>query len=186
MLARLFTKPVNLLVLDEPTNDLDLETLEVLEDLLADFDGTLLLVSHDREFLDNVVTHVFAFEGDGHVKAYVGGYDDWLRQRPSPASLLRRTESAKLVKGNSAAKKAGARPSKLSYKEQRELEQLPAHIEQLENDLNALQEQTAQADFYQRDADQIKITLARLETLQQDLENAYNRWETLETFGGNV
>ncbi|MEE4377761.1 MAG: ATP-binding cassette domain-containing protein, partial [Candidatus Competibacteraceae bacterium] len=185
LLARLFTKPVNLLVLDEPTNDLDLETLEVLEDLLAEFNGTLLLVSHDRAFLDNVVTHVFAFEGNGQVKTYVGGYDDWLRQRSVPASAPRRTDSAKSDKAKHAPAKNGAKPRKLSYKEQRELEQLPARIEQLENDLNTMQEQTAQPDFYQRDAEQIKTTLTQLETLQHDLEGAYSRWEALEAFGGN-
>jgi ATP-binding cassette subfamily F protein uup len=185
LLARLFTKPVNLLVLDEPTNDLDLETLEVLEDLLAEFNGTLLLVSHDRAFLDNVVTHVFAFEGDGQVKTYVGGYDDWLRQRPAPASPPRRTDAAKADKAKHAPTKNDAKPRKLSYKEQRELEHLPARIEQLENALNVMQEQTAQTDFYQRDAEQIKTTLTQLETLQHDLEDAYSRWEALEAFGEN-
>jgi len=185
LLARLFTKPVNLLVLDEPTNDLDLETLEVLEDLLAEFNGTLLLVSHDRTFLDNVVTHVFAFEGDGRVNTYVGGYDDWLRQRAVSASPSRRTDVAKSDKAKHTPAKLDTKPHKLSYKEQRELEHLPARIEQLENDLNVLQEQTVQADFYQRDAEHIKTTLAQLETLQKDLEDAYTRWEALEAFGGN-
>jgi ATP-binding cassette subfamily F protein uup len=180
LLARLFTKPVNLLVLDEPTNDLDLETLEVLEDLLLEFPGTLLLVSHDREFLDNVVTQVFAFEGEGRVNAYVGGYDDWLRQRPAPVTAPARATAAPAVSRGPSPPAEANRPRRLSYKEQRELEQLPARIEQLENRLNALQTLTAQVDFYQRDAARIKDTLAELEALRQDLEAAYTRWEALE------
>ena len=180
LLARLFTKPVNLLVLDEPTNDLDLETLEVLEDLLLEFQGTLLLVSHDRAFLDNVVTHTFAFEGNGQVSAYVGGYEDWLRQRPKPgkpAPAAKPDTTATVTKTNAP------RARKLSYKEQRELEQLPARIEQLENELVDVQNETVAADFYQRDAATIKNTLSQLEALQQKLEQAYARWEELEGSG---
>ena len=177
LLAKLFTKPVNLLVLDEPTNDLDLETLEVLEDLLLEFRGTLLLVSHDREFLDNVVTHTFAFEGKSQVRAYVGGYDDWLRQRPqimAPAT----PKPAKTAKP--PAEKTSVRPAKLSYKEQRELSQLPGRIEQLETELAELQAQTADPGFYQSEAEAIKTTLGRLEQLQASLDEAYSRWEELE------
>jgi len=175
LLAKLFTKPVNLLVLDEPTNDLDLETLEVLEDLLLEFQGTLLLVSHDRAFLDNVVTHTFAFEGKAQVRAYVGGYDDWLRQRPrnEQAEPTRRVQAAP-IKPNSP------KPRKLSYKEQRELDQLPAQIEQLETELAELQGLIAAPDFYQGETDTIKATLVQLEQRQHALEQAYARWEELE------
>ena len=175
LLAKLFTRPVNLLVLDEPTNDLDLETLEVLEDLLLEFQGTLLLVSHDREFLDNVITHTFAFEGKSQVRAYVGGYDDWLRQRPKTISVPKPAKAEK-----PSAEKPSQRPAKLSYKEQRELAQLPERIEQLESELASLQAMTAEAGFYQGDAGAIKTTLGRLEQLQQSLEQAYARWEELE------
>ncbi|MCP5420940.1 MAG: ATP-binding cassette domain-containing protein [Gammaproteobacteria bacterium] len=178
LLARLFTKPVNLMVLDEPTNDLDLETLEVLEDLLLEFPGTLLLVSHDRAFLDNVVTHVFAFAGNGRIDTYVGGYEDWLRQRPAVPPAPTRIVAVEPRRSPPPA--VDNRPRKLSFKEQRELDQLPARIERLEDRLDALQTLTTQGDFYQRDAERIKETLSELESLQRELEDAYARWEELE------
>lgn len=174
LLAKLFTKPVNLLVLDEPTNDLDLETLEILEDLLLEFQGTLLLVSHDRAFLDNVVTHTFAFEGQGKVRSYVGGYADWLRQRPQPAPPVKAAPSTV------AKKSVSKNHNKLNYKEQHELAQLPTQIEALEAEIEALQAQTAATDFYQQPQAEIKTTLARLNQLQENLEKSYNRWEQLE------
>jgi ATP-binding cassette subfamily F protein uup len=180
LLARLFTRPANLLVLDEPTNDLDVETLELLEELVADFDGTILLVSHDRAFLDNVVTSSLVFEGNATVTEYVGGYSDWLRQRgPAPAARGR-TKSAAEPRG--AAPRAGgtAKPPKLSYKENRELEMLPARIEALETEQANLQQATSDADFYQQDKDAIKIALGRLEELAAELELAYARWESLD------
>jgi ATP-binding cassette subfamily F protein uup len=158
LLAKLFAKPSNLLVMDEPTNDLDVETLELLEELLADYKGTLLLVSHDREFLDNVVTGTLALEGDGRVGEYVGGYSDWLRQKPAPATSAPRAG----VSANSTAKPAEASvreavppassKRKLGYKETRELEQLPARIESLETRIAALGEAMQDPAFYQRDA----------------------------------
>ncbi|PLX57334.1 MAG: ABC transporter ATP-binding protein [Chromatiales bacterium] len=180
LLARLFTRPANLLVLDEPTNDLDVETLELLEELVADFDGTILLVSHDRAFLDNVVTSTLVFEGNATVTEYVGGYSDWLRQRgPAPAARGR-TKPAAEPRG--AAPRAGgtAKPPKLSYKENRELEMLPARIEALETEQANLQRATSDADFYQQDRDAIKIALGRLEELAAELELAYARWEYLD------
>jgi ATP-binding cassette subfamily F protein uup len=175
LLARLFTRPANLLVLDEPTNDLDADTLELLEELLSEYTGTVLLVSHDRAFLNNLVTSVLVFEGDGKVNEYVGGYDDWLRQRKPP-------EPAKAAAPKPAPAKPAAKekPKKLGFKEQRELENLPRHIETLEADIAALNEAMGQAEFYQQPKDAITQTQARLAGLEQDLERAYARWEELE------
>ena len=179
LLARLFTKPINLLVLDEPTNDLDIETLETLEDLLLEFDGTLLLVSHDRDFLDQVVTATLVFEGQGKIQAYAGGYNDWLVQRPTPV------EAKKTAKTNTSQRnhtnRPPSNPTKLSYKEQRELDRLPGKIETLENELQELQTLTCQSDFYQREDEVIKTTLQRLDEVQGELEHTYTRWETLES-----
>ncbi len=178
LLARLFTKPANLLVMDEPTNDLDLETLEILEQKLVDYDGTLLLVSHDRQFLDNVVTNVLVFEGEGQVNEYVGGYSDWWR--------LQQQQSARKVDAGSKQKKTKPKPksrpaNKLSYKDKRELEQLPEIIEKLEARQNALNDTVNQADFYKQEHEQVTKTLAELEQLNRDLEQAYQRWETLDS-----
>ncbi len=176
LLARLFTRPANVLVLDEPTNDLDLETLELLEDLLVAYSGTVLLVSHDRAFLDNVVTSVLAFEGEGRIGEYVGGYDDWLRQRPS-------TEPAgekPLVKP-SRPKPRPDRPRKLTFKEGRELADLPARIEALEAERDALHQRMADPDFYRGDGETIAAAKDRLEALEGEIEASYARWETLET-----
>lgn len=177
LLARLFTRPANLLVLDEPTNDLDLQTLEVLEDLLMEYQGTLLLVSHDREFIDQVVTSVFAFEGQGRVNSYVGGYNDWLAQRPSPAPAASTT-----AKKPAALEKVQkpARNTKLSYKLSRELEALPERIESLEQAVAQQQEKIASADFYQQSETVIKTELDQLQILEHALEAVYTRWEELE------
>jgi len=174
-LARLFSLPVNVLVLDEPTNDLDVESLELLEQLLLEFDGTILLVSHDREFLDNVVTSTLVFEGEGRVGDYVGGYSDWLRQRPAPeaAPVKRREQEAARPAAAPEAPRAGG---KLSYKLQRELDALPARIEALEADLEALNAQVAAPDFYQRDHAAVAAALARLSAAQAELDEAYARW----------
>jgi len=170
LLASLFTKPTNVLVLDEPTNDLDVETLELLEDLLSNYSGTLLLVSHDRHFLDNVVTSTIVFEGNGQIKEYVGGYQDWLKQRTvSPPPAPRK-----------AVKLRPQKTRKLSYKEQRELADLPERIETLETEQEELQSMISQPDFYRGEADQINQSLARLKTLEAELQTAYERWETLE------
>ena len=178
LLARLFTEPANLLVMDEPTNDLDLETLELLEELLLDYTGTLLLVSHDRAFLDNVVTGCLVFESDGGIREYVGGYSDWLRQRPAP-------EPAPAVKTKPAPTPA-PKPSKpavsgkLSYNERRELERLPARIEELEQRQRELHAATADPAFYKREAATIAKRLEELRALEAELEAAYGRWEELD------
>ena len=177
LLARLFTRPANVLVLDEPTNDLDLETLELLEEQLVEWPGTLLLVSHDRAFLDNVVTSTFVFEGDGRVQEYVGGYEDWVRQRlaeKSAGSRKARTESD--ATGQPKATKIAARPKKLSFKEQRELDALPAAIDALESEQRALTAKIASPGFYKEPAETIKLSLARVDELQKALAAIYARW----------
>jgi ATP-binding cassette subfamily F protein uup len=178
LLARLFTRPANLLVLDEPTNDLDIETLELLEAMLADWPGTLLLVSHDRAFIDHVVTSTLVFEGEGRVQEYVGGYADWLRQRrhPEPVAAAPRTTA------RDTPRAPGASPArKLSYREQRELGELPARIETLEAEQEHLQGAVSRPDFYREPADAIHGTLARLDTLQQAILDAYARWDELDS-----
>ena len=177
LLAKLFAQPSNLLVMDEPTNDLDVETLELLEDLLGDYQGTLLLVSHDRDFLDNVVTSTLALEGDGHIGEYVGGYADWLRQRPDPATT-RKSDQAKPAAPATAP--APAQKRKRSYKDQRELEQLPARIEQLETEIAERTAAMHEPDFYQQESDTIVAANEALAALQAELEDAYARWERLE------
>ena len=181
LLAKLFTKPANVLVLDEPTNDLDLETLELLEELLMDFDGTLLLVSHDRDFLDNVVTSTLVFEGDAVVNEYVGGYRDWLRQRPQqPASST--TGKAKPTSPAAAKDEAPTpKPKKRSYKDQRELDQLPARIEVLEAELESLQQQLADPQVYaEQGAEGLAKLGDRLKQAEDELEQCYERWDELE------
>jgi ATP-binding cassette subfamily F protein uup len=176
LLARLFTQPANLLVLDEPTNDLDADTLELLEELLTDYDGTVLLVSHDRAFLNNLVTSVLAFEGDGIVNDYVGGYDDWVRQRPAPQPAPAKPAVEKPIPPKPVKEKL----KKLSFKEQRELEALPQQIEALETEIASLNEAISRPEFYQQTKDTITGTQARLAELQQTVEAAYMRWEELE------
>ncbi|MCB1772921.1 MAG: ATP-binding cassette domain-containing protein [Gammaproteobacteria bacterium] len=186
LLAKLFTRPANVLVLDEPTNDLDLETLELLEELLLEFDGTLLLVSHDRAFLDNVVTSTLVFEGDARVNAYVGGYQDWLRQR----SAVNRQPVKAAVQG-AAARPAGApeatpkpadaaKPKKLSYKHQRELDELPARIEAFENELAEVQAALGDPDLYRESPARVAELGVRMQELEQSLAAAYERWDELE------
>jgi ATP-binding cassette subfamily F protein uup len=187
LLARLFTRPANVLVLDEPTNDLDLETLELLEAELVDWPGTLLLVSHDRAFLDNVVTSTFVFEGDGRVREYVGGYEDWVRQRES--SSPQRTQSPRKkdparAQTSKVAAATSVERKKLSYKEQRELEKLPAQIEALEAEQRALNERIASPDFYKDGADAISLALARADALQGEIVSVYARWHELEERAG--
>ncbi|MBD8897557.1 ATP-binding cassette domain-containing protein [Rhodanobacter sp. DHG33] len=177
LLAKLFAQPSNLLVMDEPTNDLDVETLELLEELLAGYQGTLLLVSHDRAFLDNVVSSTLVLEGEGGVGEYVGGYSDWLRQRPA-ASTPVPAPSAKSQAAVSAP--AAEAKRKLSYKDQRELEQLPARIEQLEADIAARGEAMNDPSFFQQDSAAIVKANEALAKLQQELESAYARWTELD------
>jgi ATP-binding cassette subfamily F protein uup len=183
LLARLFTRPANLLVMDEPTNDLDVETLELLEELLLEYQGTLLLVSHDRAFLDNVVTSTLVFEGEGRIGEYVGGYSDWRRQRQAAARDTKPAPVAAASKPSASAAsvaKPATRPRKLSYKDQRELEALPARIEVLETEQAQLHATVNDAGFYQRSPDDINAALERLEALARELETCYERWGVLE------
>ena len=180
LLAKLFTAPSNVLVMDEPTNDLDTETLELLEELLLDYQGTLLLVSHDRAFLNNVVTSTLAFEGAGKVGEYVGGYDDWLLQRqPEPQKAVEKITSAK-----SKPKPRREQSQKLSYKDQRELERLPQQIEILEAEQEELYQTLSDPSFYRENGSEIAAVRTRLEMIEQKLEAAYERWETLESMSG--
>ncbi len=179
LLAKLFSKPANVLVLDEPTNDLDVETLELLESLLVEFDGTVLLVSHDRAFLNNVVTSCLAFEGEGVVNEYVGGYDDWLRQRPVRATAPAPAAKPKVeVKPETPAAPPARR--KLSYKDQRELDALPQRIEALEEEQAELHTRLADPAFYQEAGEAVAEVNSRLKALEAELEEAYARWEALE------
>ncbi|GAA0683939.1 ATP-binding cassette domain-containing protein [Marinobacterium maritimum] len=178
LLARLFSQPANVLVLDEPTNDLDIETLELLEEILLNFDGTILLVSHDRRFLDNVVTSSVVFEGEGQVREYVGGYQDWLRQRPVKKAAPAEVKPASKPADSKPAKKSSSK--KLSYKLQRELDQLPAQLEEAEQALEALQAVVAAPDFYAGDHEQVAETLAQLHQQEQQLEGLMERWVELE------
>ena len=180
MLAKLMTKPSNILVLDEPTNDLDAETLELLEDLLIEYPGTVLLVSHDREFLNNVVASTLVFEGDGLVKEYDGGYDDWVRQRDAALAA----DSASATISQPAAPKLNAasqgRTRKLSFKEQKELDAFPARIEALEIEQRELHEKMAAPSFYQKPKAEITTATSRLEAIERELAEIFARWELLE------
>jgi ABC transport system ATP-binding/permease protein len=176
LLARLFSQPANLLVMDEPTNDLDIETLELLEEWLGNYQGTLLLVSHDRIFLDNVVTSTLVFEGNGKIEEYVGGYHDWLRQRKS-------IEATNAVSEKISDKKAQQnKPNKkMSYKEKRELDELPKRIEKIEAEQNELQKLISDFEFYKQSPEAIAKTMEKVKTIQVDLEQAYLRWDELTT-----
>jgi len=182
LLAKLFSKPSNLLVMDEPTNDLDAETLELLEDILVEYTGTLLLVSHDRQFLNNVVSSSIAFEGNGTVKEYVGGYDDWVRQGgvwpQTGQSGLPAANSVEAIEKVPAVKAAPAK--KLSYKLQRELDKLPAELEKLEGQVEAVQAKMAAPDFYQQDPSTVDEALKSLAAIEKTLAQRYERWEELE------
>lgn len=203
LLAKLFTQPANVLVLDEPTNDLDVETLELLEELLLDFQGTLLLVSHDREFMDNVVTEVLAFEGDGQVREYVGGYSDWVRQGgklpPAPWDFDANTVSKQAKSAahsespvddpmpampSAATEPASRKAVKLSYKLQRELDALPATIEALERSVAEFEARVGDPGFYQQDSDEVTRTLEAMSDKQAELDTAMERWMELEAMAG--
>jgi ABC transport system ATP-binding/permease protein len=176
LLARLFTKPSNLLVMDEPTNDLDAETLELMEELLLEYSGTILLVSHDREFLNNVVTSTLVLEGDGQVKEYAGGYDDWLAQRkPTPIPPTEKPPSTPVK-----AQPAKDRPRGLTYNQKRELDALPEKIEALESKQERLHEVMSDPEFYRQERQQIVETTGELEEVERQLADAYGRWEALE------
>jgi ABC transport system ATP-binding/permease protein len=190
LMARLFAQPANLLVMDEPTNDLDVETLEILEDLLLDYDGTLLLVSHDRAFLNNIVTSTFAMDGYGQVIETVGGYDEWQKQNESAKP---ESKSRKPVIGQENVPLSSLETSKkLSYKEKRvlesqklELAELPLSIEKLEADIHTLTVEMATPAFYQRDSPEIARVVNQLKKMQDELAQAYHRWEELENINEN-
>ena len=185
-LACLFSQPANILVMDEPTNDLDMETLELLESILVEFSGTVLLVSHDRDFMDNVVTSSLAFEGQGVVREYVGGYQDWLRQGGSffsgkPNSKEpQKTQAASVNEADGSPQPKASKKTKLSYKLQRELDQLPEKIEQLEGEQEALQQQVASPDFYQQDHQKTAQVLSRLADVEAELNQSLERWMELD------
>jgi ABC transport system ATP-binding/permease protein len=178
LLAKLFAQPSNLLVMDEPTNDLDVETLELLEELLTDYQGTLLLVSHDRAFLDNVVSSILVLEGEGQVGEYVGGYSDWVRQKPRAHGNTGSTAKAAAPARAAAAPAAAKR--KRSFKEQHELEQLPKRIEQLEAAIAARTAAMNDPTFFQQDSNAIVGANEALQALQSDLDAAYARWSELD------
>ena len=179
ILAKLFTRPANLLVLDEPTNDLDLETLEVLEEKLTNFSGTLLVVSHDRQFLDNVVTSTVVFEVDGNIREYVGGYSDWLRQG-RPLAEVDGPRPAREMRESGNRQNERRSPTKLSYREQRELQDLPGRIDKLEQELTLLESTIATPGFYSRANDEVQETLRLLGEKQSLIDIAIERWSELE------
>ncbi len=179
ILAKLFTQAANLLVLDEPTNDLDMETLEVLEEKLAEFNGTLIIVSHDRQFLDNVITSTLVFEADGSIQEYVGGYSDWARR----GKELAEADNPNVKKRSRPGRRKSPyrqQPKKLGYKEQRELEQLPSSIQQLETTVAGLEEQISAPDFYSQDYVEVDKVLTQLMENQAALDRAIGRWAELE------
>ena len=186
LLARLFARPANVLVLDEPTNDLDMETLELLENLLQEYAGTLFLVSHDRAFLENTVTQVIAFEGNGVLTEFGGGYDDWLRYSAKRALDITASKPAPVSAPTPATTNTATGKKKLSYKEQRELESLPAEIEQLEQEQAEIQLQFAQGDIYKAAPAQVKALQERLDMLDSLLLEKLTRWETLESLAGST
>jgi len=175
LLAKLFTQPANLLVMDEPTNDLDAETLDLLEELLMNYKGTLLLVSHDRSFLNNVATSTIVFDDDGEVREYIGGYDDWLHQR-----ALDKQVAVKQTKAKQNVKVSTKKKSTLTYQEQLDLEALPKKIEQLEQKQDALHTVIGEPEFYQQDAAKIAVIQDELAALTTELETTYERWQLLE------
>ena len=187
LLARLFARPANILVLDEPTNDLDIDTLELLENLLQDFNGTLFLVSHDRAFLENTVTQVIAFEGNGKLTEFGGGYDDWQRFMQKQSDDKKAADSAQTAKASQASAQtnvASNKPatSKLSFKEQKELENLPLEIEQLETEQASIADELARPETY-TNAEQIKKLQTRLSEIEASIEAKLSRWEALENKG---
>ncbi|MGC1386580.1 MAG: ATP-binding cassette domain-containing protein [Steroidobacteraceae bacterium] len=183
LLAKLFARPSNLLVMDEPTNDLDAETLELLEEMVSEYTGTLLLVSHDREFLDNVVTSTLVFEGQGRVREYVGGYSDWMRQRPTAEPVPAAGAEAPKQRESNAAAAGGRKARKRSYHEQRELDSMPQRIQALETLQEQLQGALADPKFFRESPAQAGAALERLQALAAELESAYARWDALESSG---
>ena len=188
VLAKLFCKPANLLVLDEPTNDLDIETLELLEDLLLNFDGTILLVSHDRNFMDNVITSLIVLEGNGVVSEHVGGFSDWEAhggRLPDPQTPGQENFSADIAPATKEPVAPSTSPAKtkpkLSYKDQRELELLPETIEKLEQQQSELEAKISRPDFYQSEPAEVDRVLQALSQVQEQLEETFSRWEALDS-----
>jgi ATP-binding cassette subfamily F protein uup len=179
LLARLFARPANFIVLDEPTNDLDIESLELLELKLQEYPGTLLLVSHDRRFLDNVVTQTIASEGDGHWRDYVGGYTDWLQQRPNKAPAKKEQKAAQPSSAPSSPAREKPR-ARLSYKDQRELEALPVEIEALEREQSELNARMSSADYHRQGPEVMRDDSTRAAEIEELLLEKFARWETLE------
>jgi ATP-binding cassette subfamily F protein uup len=183
VLARLFSKSANMLVLDEPTNDLDIETLELLEEILLDFEGTVLLVSHDRAFMDNVITSLIVLDGQGNVNEYVGGYSDWVARGGSlsgASALASKAEKPTRVSSAPAHSQPTVKKQKLSYKDQRELSGLPEKIEELEIRQTKLSAQMSEPGFYQSDKETIQRVSMELSEVQALLETAFSRWDELE------
>jgi ATP-binding cassette subfamily F protein uup len=185
LLAKLFAKPSNLLIMDEPTNDLDAETLDLVEEMVADYAGTLLLVSHDRAFLDNVVTATLVFDGGGRIDEYVGGYSDSMRQRAARGAAAPAPKAEDRPRADDAPAKSGplprAKPRKLSFNEQRELKSLPAVIERLEAEQTSLQSSLGDPALFRERPAEARIAAARLQELMPELEAAYARWAALES-----
>jgi len=175
MLAKLFTRPFNLLVMDEPTNDLDLETVELLEQILIEYEGTLLVVSHDREFLNNIVTGTFAFEGNGEVREYAGGYDEWLARRPQ----VKETREKKIQPGKNPKEK-----TKLTFKEKRELESLPDEIAAVEKKKDELIALISDPEFYKKNAARSAEVTREIAGLDAEHEGLMQRWLELEEISG--
>jgi ATP-binding cassette subfamily F protein uup len=181
LLARLFAKPANVLVLDEPTNDLDIDTLELLEELLEEYKGTVFLVSHDRTFLDNVVTQVIVAEGDGLWREYIGGYTDWERVRATAAqSSSAKTTAKSSAKADAQEVAASAKQKKLSYKEQREMEELPILIAKLEDEQKTISQQLADPDLYKQKAQEVQRLNQRFAEIDEQLMEALEKWEAIE------
>ena len=181
LIAKLFTKPSNVIVMDEPTNDLDMETLDLLEELLIEYKGTLLLVSHDRAFINNIVTSTLVFEGGGKVAEYIGGYDDWLRQRRRSDQDAQKGGEPVNIKSRRIKKE---RPKKMSFKEKKELEELPKQIEALEGEKERLYKLMADPETYQKGGEAVVAAKAEVDTVEANLEAAYKRWEELEEIAG--
>ena len=192
LLAKIFTRSANMMVLDEPTNDLDVDTLELLEELLSEYEGTLLLVSHDRTFLDNVVTSTLVFEGEGQFNEYAGGYEDWERYQRQISQLPVSHKGRANTLGKNETRLGETRspsnggPRKLTYKEQRELETLPGKIETLETEQTELHARMGEADFYRQASDSITATIERLDGIKRELEACYERWQTLESLSASA
>ena len=178
MLTEMFVSEANLLVMDEPTNDLGTETLELLETVLLGFKGTLLLVSHDREFINNVVSHSLVFDEDGEVRFYAGGYDDWLQQRPKAEKAV-----APERKPPKPAKELAPKPKKLSFKEKQELEELPGQIEALELEQGQLHQEIQDLDFFKNEDHRVAEVNERLAAIESELTDLYARWEKLDAVG---